>query len=417
MKKQFIIALSLACSFSFAQKKELKAAEKAIKGTNFAEAKAALTQAESFMSTMDAKLKDKFYYLQGQAFYANGGGSMADFDKSLESLGNVKSAYPAEIAKLKQDILTSLIDKGNKFVQNKDFSTASKYFEKSYRISSKDTIYLYAAAAYSVNEKEYDRALKLYEELKTLNYDGATPQFFAINKQTQQEESFPNKEMRDISVKTKTHIKPTEKYTKSKRPEIVKNVALILISQGKSEEALAAIDDARKEMPDDVNLVVNAANIHFKLGNTDEFKKLLQEATTMDPKNPELQYNLGVISSDAGENDKAKGYYEKAIELDPNYINAYINLSALILGKEEAIIEEMNGLGTSAADDKRYDELREQRQNLYREAVPFLTKALEIDGENISAAKTLMNIYSIIGETDKHKEMKELVAAIEASAN
>lgn len=416
MKKQFIIALSLTmCSFSFAQKKELKAAEKAIKGTNFAEAKAALNQAKSLMSAMDGKLKDKYYYLEGQAFYANGGGSMEDLDMALESFGKVKTSYPAEIAKLKQDILTSLVDKGNKFVQDKDYSTASKYFEKSYRLSSKDTIYLYAAAAYSVNVKEYDRALNLYEELKQLNYDGSTVEYFAVNKSTQQEESFPNKEMRDISVKTKTHVKPTEKYSKSKRPEIVKNVALIYISQGKDEKALTAIEDARKETPDDVNLVVNAANIHFKLGNTEEFKRLLEEATTMDPENPELQYNLGVISSDAGDNDKAKSYYEKAIALDPNYINAYINLSALILGKEEAIIEEMNGLGSSAADDKRYDELREQRQGIYKEAVPFLTKALEIDGKNISAAKTLMNIYSILGETDKHKEMKELVATIEAN--
>src|SRR5690606_27696165 len=71
MKKQIIIALAISISaFSFAQKKELKAVEKAIKGNNYAEAKSALKQAESLMSAMDEKAKAQYYYLHAQALYA-----------------------------------------------------------------------------------------------------------------------------------------------------------------------------------------------------------------------------------------------------------------------------------------------------------------------------------------------------------
>ena len=64
MKKQLIIALAISIgALSFAQKKELKQAEKAIKASKFAEAKTALGQAESMVSSMDAKLKNKYYYL------------------------------------------------------------------------------------------------------------------------------------------------------------------------------------------------------------------------------------------------------------------------------------------------------------------------------------------------------------------
>ena len=46
------------------------------------------------MASMDDKSKAKYHYLlQGQALYANGAGSMADIDKALESLENVKDAY------------------------------------------------------------------------------------------------------------------------------------------------------------------------------------------------------------------------------------------------------------------------------------------------------------------------------------
>nr|HMQ44869.1 tetratricopeptide repeat protein [Mariniflexile sp.] len=406
MKKQIIIAVAISLSaFSFAQKKELKEAEKALKGNNYAEAKTALKQAETMMSSMDDKLKDQYHYLHAQALYAGGAASINDIETALEDLKKVTSGYGTEIAQLKQTMVNGILTKGNKFYENKDYSSASKYFEKAYRLSTKDTVFLYYAAATAVNVQEYDRALSIYEELKDLGYTGIEKQYFAINKETNEEEVL-DKSTRDLYVKAKSHIKPGERITESKKPEIVKNIALIYVSQGKDDEALEAMKAARAESPDDINLLLSEANIYYKMGKTEEFKNLLEKATQMDPNNPELQYNLGVISGESGHPEEARAYYQKAIELDPKYINAYINLSALILSKEESIIKEMNGLGTSKKDDLRYDELRVQRQELYKSAIPYLTKALEIDSKNISAAKTLMNIYSIIGETAKHNEMK-----------
>ncbi|MFD1615144.1 tetratricopeptide repeat protein [Gelatiniphilus marinus] len=414
MKKQLIIALAFSISaFSFAQKKELRAAEKAIKGTNFAEAKAALNQAKALMASMDEKNKAKYYYLLGQALYAGGAGSGEDIDKALESLNQVEGSFTAEIAELKENMTNNILTKGNKAYEDKDFSAASKHFEHAYRTSVKDTLFLYYAAATAVNVQEYDRALKLYEELKQLGYTGIQKEYFATNVETGEEEVL-DKTNRDLFVKAKSHIKPGERLTESKKAEIVKNVALIYVSKGDNEKALEAMKDARAESPDDINLLLSEANVHYKMGNKEEFKKLLELATQKDPENAELQYNLGVIAAESEDNEAAKKYYDKAIELDPSYINAYINMAALILNGEKAIIDEMNGLGTSAADDKRYDELREERQNIYKSAIPYLDKALGIDAKNLNAAKTLMNIYSVIGETAKYKAIKDKIESIEA---
>lgn len=415
MKKQLIIALAFSiCAFSFAQKKELKAVEKAIKNNNFAEAKAAVSQAESLLSVMDDKAKAKFYYLKGQALYANGNGADADFETVLESLNKAESKYNSEISVLKQTISNGLLTKGNAAYEKKDYSNASKFFEKSYRVTERDTLFLYYAAATAVNVKEYDRALGIYEELKDLGYTGVEKQYFATEKESGKEVVL-DKTTRDLYVKGGSHIKPGERMSDSKKPEIVKNIALIYVSKGDNEKAIAAMQEARAESPDDINLILSEANVHYKMGNIDEFKSLLQKATEMDPTNPELQYNLGVIAAESGQSVEAKKHYERAIELDPNYVNAYINISALVLGREQPLIEEMNSLGTSKADDLRYDELREERQNLYKEAIPYLSKALEIDSKNLNAAKTLMNIYSILGESEKHKEMKATVDALEAA--
>lgn len=412
MKKQIIIALALSISaFSFAQKKELKAAEKAIKNANFLEAKQALKQVEPMLASLDEKLKSTYYLLNAEALFAKGNASTQDIEQALSSLKNV-SGNKEDVDLLKNDMLNSFLSKGNKAYEDKNYKIASNYFESAYNVRETDTVFLYYAAATSVNIKDYDRALKLYGKLKDLGYTGIEKEYYAIDKETGKEEVL-DKNTRDIYVKSGSHIKPGERLTESKKPEIVKNIALIYVSQGDNEKALAAMKDARAESPDDINLILSEANVYYKMGNTEQFKNLLQQATKMDPTNPELQYNLGVISAESNEFDEAKAYYEKAIELDPAYVNAYINISALILSQEQPIIDEMNGLGTSKADDKRYDELREKRQGLYRDAIPYLKKALDLDGKNLSAAKTLMNIYSIVGETDKYKEMKVKVDAIE----
>jgi tetratricopeptide (TPR) repeat protein len=246
-----------------------------------------------------------------------------------------------------------------------------------------------------------------------LGFTGIEKQYFAVNKETNKEEAFDSKVLRDVSVKSKSHINPTEKNTKSKYPEIIKNMALIYNQRGETEKALEAMREARAENPDDLNLVLTEANVHYTMGNIEKFKELLEYATEKDPENAELQYNLGVIAAEAKDVANAKKYYQRALELDPNYTNAYINLAALILGQEESIINEMNNLGTSAADDRRYDELREERKQLYYEAIPFLEKALVADPSNIQAAKTLSNIFSATGNDAKAKEYRDLANSLE----
>ncbi len=85
-----------------------------------------------------------------------------------------------------------------------------------------------------------------------------------------------------------------------------------------------------------------------------------------------------------------------------------MNLVALILEGEERIVEEMNSLGTSSADNAKYDALKLDREELYRECVPIL-KALTELGDNEDAIKTLMNIYGTLGDNEGYKEMKALL--------
>jgi tetratricopeptide (TPR) repeat protein len=133
-------------------------------------------------------------------------------------------------------------------------SAASKLY-LAYDLDKSNQDYLYFASAYAVNNQDYDTALKYYNELKDLGYTGVRMQYLAVNKETGEEEDLGTKQNRDIMVKAGSHIKPTDKESESRCPEIVKNIALIYSQQGKVEEAIAAVKDARAENPTDINLI------------------------------------------------------------------------------------------------------------------------------------------------------------------
>lgn len=426
MKKIMTFVLLLAVtSMSFAQKNEIKAIEKALKNSNFADAKSAVAAADALVGNMDDKTKAKFYFLKAQALYANGAGTDANIDEAIASLDQLKDLeskmgklkYTQQANEMNSGMINSFLTKANDDFNNKNYKSAAKRFEKVYKMSPKDTLYLYYAASSAVTDQDYDSALDYYIQLKNLGYQGVQMNYYATNKETGEEEAFPSKDARDLSIKiAKTHNNPRDVKSESKTAEIVKNIALIYVSQGENEKALGAMADARAENPDDLGLLLSEANVHLKMGNRDKFKALMEQATQKDPNNAELLYNLGVLAAEANNLEESKKYYKRAIEINPNYVDAHNNLAVSILEGEAGIVEEMNSLGTSAADNKKYDELKEKRTQLYQEAIPHLEKALELRSTNIDAARTLMNIYSALGETEKFKEMKAKIAQIEASA-
>jgi len=411
MKKQvFALALLGLTSVAFAQKSEVKALEKAVKSEKFNETKSLINNAEAVMENADDKTKAKFYYLKAKAML-NGNNyegiisSLAEFD------ANNTSKYSAEINTLKTTMTTSLVNNAIADQGKSDFVNSAKKLYTAYKLSN-DVEYLYHAASSYVNAKDYKKALPMYTELKDKGYTGVKTEYVAYSKATQKEEAFPSKTMRAASLKIGTHIKPSERKTKSLLPSIVKNIAFMYVELGDTEAAITAIKEARVNAPSDINLLLTEANLYLQLGEKDKFKVLMEEAIKQDPTNSSLFYNLGVIAAEQGDVVSAKKYYQKSLELKPNDVNTNFNMAALILKEETVLVEEMNSLGTSSADNKKYDLLQEKRGLVYKEAKPFLEKILSIDSKNESAAQTLKGIYSVLGETAKFKEMKALLESL-----
>jgi tetratricopeptide (TPR) repeat protein len=409
MKKQIIaLSLGLIAIGTFAQKNELKAAEKAIKKQDYSTAITSIATVDAMANTMDAKYKPKYYFLKGQAYAGK-----KDYKVAAKAFNDLM-AYEKESGKAKYTekaapMLNNLVvEVSNKAIalynDDKDYKNASENFYLTYLLSPTDTSFLFNAAVSSSLGEDYDVALKHYKELKSIGYTGLSTQYLATNKASGLEENLGSKEQRDTMVKLGQYSNPRDKSSESKRASIVKSIGQILVTQGKVDEAIVAVKEAREMNPKDLNLLLTEADLYIKLDKMDKFGELMKEAIELDPNNPTLFYNLGVVNAGQDKTEEAKGYYKKAIELKPDYADAYMNLAALILGEEKAIVEEMN---KNLSDFDKYDELEKKQKDVYRKALPYLEKADELK-RSTDTVRSLLNIYDILEMEEKADKLRPI---------
>lgn len=421
MKKTILIITALLLAvLSYSQKKELRDASKEIKNGSFEQAKKILASIENQINSADNDQKAEFYLYKGQAYLGAAGNKQEDLMTSVEAFKKVaeiesigKQKYTKEAEDEIQALLVRLVNSAIQDQNAQKYSDASKKLYASYTISKVDTAYLYFAATNAMNAQEYVLAMNYYEDLLNLGYTGIEKEYVATHKETGEVDTFADKEEQNLYMMSGDYVRPQERMSESRRPVILRDLGVLYVENGKIEEAKELISNARKDDPNDVSLIKAEANIALQMNDMKKYNELMQQVVASDPDNPELFYNLGVSASEIGDNENAINYYKRALELDPNYVNAQVNMAVLILDQEQALIEEMNSLGTSAKDNKRYDELISQRNNMYNEAVPYLESALKARPNDANILRTLMNIYSILGEDAKYKEMKSRIEANE----
>ncbi|WP_396143341.1 hypothetical protein [Flavobacterium sp.] len=429
--KQIIIASTLLVSVaSFSQKDELKALKKIYakdipSASDIVEYKSNITKLEALATEENDKVYSNFYkcmlpimeitslgptatpaqmmkYVNVKSIseLASGLNATLDYEKKTG-----KKIYTDDIietiSSFKPEMLNYAIALGNQ----KKHKETSEVLYSVYQLDKKEPDNLYFAANYAVNGLDYESALKYYKELKAINYSGEKILYLAKNKASGVEENFSKKVDRDNLVKLGSHILPREEKEPSKKAEITKNIALILVELDRKDEAKAALADARKENPDDVNLITYEADIYLKMNDTENYKRLINEALSKSPNDKILLFNLGVTSGNANQLEDAEKYYKRVIEIDPKYTDAYLNLSDIILKPDAKIVKDMNNLGMSSKEQKQFETLTAERKKIFNKAMPFLEKAYELDPTNEVVKSNLKSVYSFLELNDKVKAM------------
>lgn len=176
-----------------------------------------------------------------------------------------------------------------------------------------------------------------------------------------------------------------------------------------NENALAAIQQAKRKYPSNRDLPKLEIDILIRTGKSDEAKTKLMDEIKAEPNNALLHFALGILNEKLNDIPAAKQNYADAVKVDPNYYDAAYNLAALYFNDALKIRNEMNKLGMTAADKKRAQELDKLLVEKYKETLPYWQKLEKLKGDECITLETLENIYYQLGMDREAKGMQQKI--------
>ncbi|MFC3197375.1 tetratricopeptide repeat protein [Parapedobacter deserti] len=390
MKVKFILlgAMVFATSVAFSQTGNLRKAKAsydkfnevksignpALGASDLNAAKEALEKAIEHEKTME--LAETWTY------YALVNADLALLDSTEASAGYMQKAVEAREKAISLDtekeneqnlsILNSILaqyelNNGVKAWDSQDFESAYSAFDKGLNYLPGDTTLLYYSGLAAVNSQQYDKALSKYVELVPIDS-------FSNNKQ------------------------------------IILDVSRLYLMQGDTTNAIKYAEVGASKYPEDNELATQNIELNLMAGNQDKIINTINEQVAKDPNNKNLHYYLGIAYSETGDLEKAEASYKKALEIDPNYLEANINLGGLILNRG---IDHFNKTNNASLPQSEYDAEIKKAYDIFDSALPYLEKAVEVDGNSYLALANLKKYYEIKEDQAKIDELQARIDALQ----
>ena len=186
-------------------------------------------------------------------------------------------------------------------------------------------------------------------------------------------------------------------------PAAYTSLAVIFQEQGDSESAARYADLAAEMFQYDYNAMINAASIHLMIGNYERASQILAVMSEQFYDNAIVFFAKGVAFDNIGMSEDAERFYLRAIELNPDFFDAIFNLAAHYVTRGVAIRAEANEVPMN--QQARYEELTELGNQMFRNAIPMLEKANQMQPNNIPVMSTLRDIYVHLRMMDRAAEI------------
>ncbi|MCP5353556.1 MAG: tetratricopeptide repeat protein, partial [Chromatiales bacterium] len=107
--------------------------------------------------------------------------------------------------------------------------------------------------------------------------------------------------------------------------------------------------------------------------------------------------------------EKAVTMYRRALDADPSQVTAWFNLGALYVNQASGISVQMQ----TENDDARYKVLSDQMLAYLQEALPLLTRAHQLQPNDIATLQALKQIAISLELPDLYQEYKQKLDALE----
>ena len=368
MKKGiFILAITLFIGESYAQKSDLTSAILSYRKQDMPTARKYIDQADVKLKeggTLKAKDLSKFLYHKGLVYF-----SLFEATKETPLLDVATSAF------------------------REDTKVEGTAFYKKSKTELLRCAYSYGNIAYDkYDAKEFNEALVLFEKIVAVNASSAIAKIDTSNIFNASLMAIQAKDS-DKSIELILRLLELDPTNGEYHMSLVKEYGKIENTQAQ----LNALKNGRKLAPNHTGLIFEEVNYYLAQNDNDALLKSLDVAIKAAPENKILQFAKGMALGNLKKYNEATLAYQEAIKIDADYFDAYNNLAGLFLDQTVALIEKMNSLGLSQADQKKYASIKKKRNSLYISAKPHLEEAVRIDD---SAIEVLTALKEVCYQTD-----------------
>lgn len=191
-------------------------------------------------------------------------------------------------------------------------------------------------------------------------------------------------------------------------PEILTNLIFIyknVESERDYAKALEIAQMGRSKYPGNQNFVIQEIDLLEKSGKLPDAIAKQEAAIQKGFTSADHYLILGSLYEKNNELEKAKEAYNKSLSINPNSFEANFNLGALKYNPAVEILKIVRGMGVGDYN-KKGKGMEANAKEILKESLPYFEKAYSIKPEDSSVKKTLKDIYTNLGMSDKANAIK-----------
>lgn len=191
-------------------------------------------------------------------------------------------------------------------------------------------------------------------------------------------------------------------------PGVYQNYANIFKTEKDTNQALTIIQSGRLLFPNDIGLINDEMNIYLTRGQFQLVIDKLKKAIELNPNSAEYHFVLGRTYENIADTSNARINYEMAISLKSNYFDAIYSLGAMYFNMAVEVNDSMN----NTLDQKIYDKLLPQRDQLFSKALPWLEQCHGLDAKDKNTLLALKELYARTNQLEKMNAIKKELDAL-----
>ncbi len=204
-----------------------------------------------------------------------------------------------------------------------------------------------------------------------------------------------------------THLLDIDEYNKLNAYYFLIQIASA--EENDPEEAYRLATEARELYPEDKGLAEFEIQLLLQLDKMDEAMVSIEKALENDPDNPAIRLRYGYLKESSGDMEGALEEYKRTVEADPDFFEGNYYAGAIYLDKARNIITEVNNLSDEEWEEKS-DAMLAEADGLYEEALPYFTKASELQPDNTDIMQILFQIHTRLQNEAKAEEYDQMLS-------